>query len=283
MKKKTKTLIIVCAVFLVIGALCGYFAYEYICYGPIKAKEPVSIQTSSVEDTSDIYMIGHRGFSAIAPENTLDSFKEACEYGFYGCEFDIHLTKDGQWAVMHDAKIKKMTGQKGVIEDMTLEELKAIPFTNGANIADYGEVYIPTLEETLALLKEYDVAPIIEIKTATTEKLDEMLALIRKYGFEDKAWIISFEKEPMVKTRELNKDIKMSFLTHEVTQEDIDFCLENNLDGLDFSKKKITPEAVDMVVEAGLLPQVWTVDTIEDFETLYSYGIRYFTGNCLTY
>lgn len=283
MKKKTKVIICVCVLCLLAGIFIGYTAYNTVRYGQIKPKTPVSITTSNVKDTSDICMIGHRGFSAIAPENTLAAFEEACKAGFYGCEFDIHLTSDGHWVVMHDSDIKLMTGVRGEIEEMTLAELEKIPFTNGANIDKFEGTYIPTLEQTLELLSKYDIAPIIEIKTDTTEKLDEMLALIEKYALSEKTWIISFEKAPLLKTRELDTEIKMSFLTHEVTQEAVDFCIENNMNGLDFSKKKAGENEVKMITDAGLVPQVWTVDAIEDFERFYSYGVRYFTGNCLTY
>lgn len=283
MKKKAKIIVIICAVCLLIGAVAGYMTYNYLNFGPIKAKEPLSIKTSSVEDTSDVFMIAHRGFSAIAPENTLEAFQEACDEGFFGCEFDIHLTSDGQWVVMHDANIRKMTGKKGVIEEMTLEELRKIPLTNGANIEKYDSVYIPTLEETLSLLSGYDTAPVIEIKTATTEKMDEILELLEKYDMLEKVWIISFEKEPLLKVRELSGDIKISYLVHEVTEEAIKFCLDNKLSGVDFNKKNAGEEQVKMILDAGLVPQVWTVDLIEDFERFYSYGVRYFTGNCLTY
>lgn len=284
MKKKTKKIIAACcAVILIAAVVCGAMVYN-LFYGPIKTKTPISIKTSSaVKDTSEIYMIGHRGLSAIAPENTLAAFEKAGEEGFFGCEFDIQLTSDGEWVVMHDPELKKMTGKFGKIVEMTAADVTAREITNGANIASYPGLHVPTFDETLKVLSEYDIVPVIEIKTASTEKIAEMLETIGKYGFEEKAWIISFEKAPLEKTRELDKDIKMSFLTHEVTQEAVDFCIENDLNGLDFDKKNATAESVEMIVKAGLVPQVWTVDTIEDFETFYSYGVRYFTGNCLTY
>lgn len=282
MKKNAKIILTVCALCFVIGIIAGYSAYNYIFYGPIKTKEPVSISTV-VSDTSDLTMIGHRGFSAIAPENSLEAFAEAGKAGFKGCEFDIHLTSDGQWAVMHDSNIKKMTGKSGTIEEMTLEEFKAIPFTNGANIEKYENVFIPTLEETLAVIGEYDMAPIIEIKTATDEHMEDVIALLEKYDMLESAWIISFEQAPLIKMRALNEKVKMSYLTHEVNEEAIVFCVENNMTGLDFDKKDAGETEVKMIEDAGLVPQVWTVDTLEDFSRFYDCGVRYFTGNCLTY
>ena len=48
MKKKTKITVIICVVCFLIGVVAGYMTYNYLNFGPIKAKEPVSIKTSSV-------------------------------------------------------------------------------------------------------------------------------------------------------------------------------------------------------------------------------------------
>lgn len=47
-------------------------------------------------------MIAHRGYSAVAPENTLPSYIAAGKSSFWGAECDIHRTKDGAWILMHD-------------------------------------------------------------------------------------------------------------------------------------------------------------------------------------
>ena len=283
MKKKTKIYLAVFAVCAALGAAAGIFAFDKIVNGPIKPIEPVSISTYDVSDFSDVCLIGHRGFSAVAPENTLISFEKACTCGFYGCEFDIHLTSDGEWVIMHDPQIKRMTSRRGVIEKMTLDSLKSIPLTNGANIEKYGEIFMPTLEEALCLLNKYNVIPVIEIKTNTTEKLDDVLSLIEKYGFSESAWIISFNKESLVRIRELDERINISLLTERVSRRALSFCTRNKLNGLDFNKDKAGEKQVKMILDAGLIPQAWTVDRAEDFERFYSFGVRYFTGNCLTY
>ena len=70
----------------------------------------------------------HRGFSAIAPENTLPAFKKAVEAGADGIECDIHLTRDGRFVVCHDGKIDRTSDGSGEISQMTLEELRKHDF-----------------------------------------------------------------------------------------------------------------------------------------------------------
>ena len=65
----------------------------------------------------------HRGLhDTEKPENSMAAFRAALENG-YGIEFDIHLIKDGNLAVMHDRSLLRTTGIEGNITDLTTEEL----------------------------------------------------------------------------------------------------------------------------------------------------------------
>ena len=65
----------------------------------------------------------HRGLhDTEKPENSIAAFRAALENG-YGIEFDIHLIKDGNLAVMHDRSLLRTTGIEGNITDLTTEEL----------------------------------------------------------------------------------------------------------------------------------------------------------------
>ena len=69
-------------------------------------------------------IIGHRGAKGIAPENSLFGFKKAIELGIDGIELDVHLTKDGKLIVIHDMDLKRLTGLKIPINQLTFKELK---------------------------------------------------------------------------------------------------------------------------------------------------------------
>ena len=65
----------------------------------------------------------HRGlYGPDAPENSLEAFRRARDAG-YGIELDVHLLKDGNLAVIHDANLFRVTGQNGFVEDLTTQEL----------------------------------------------------------------------------------------------------------------------------------------------------------------
>ena len=70
------------------------------------------------------YGYAHRGLHGEGvPENSMAAFRKAKEGG-YGVELDVHLMKDGELAVIHDAKLVRTTGAPGVIEDLTADELQ---------------------------------------------------------------------------------------------------------------------------------------------------------------
>jgi glycerophosphoryl diester phosphodiesterase len=109
-------------------------------------------------------IIGHRGASHIAPENTMASFEAALKLGVDGIETDVQETKDGQLVLCHDELLNRTTNGKGLIKDYTLKELKEL--SAGAWFSkEYENERIPLLEELLDILKNRDILINIEIKS----------------------------------------------------------------------------------------------------------------------
>jgi glycerophosphoryl diester phosphodiesterase len=110
-------------------------------------------------------IIGHRGSAGTTPENTLLSFREAFEGGARAIEFDVVLTRDGVPVVFHDATLDRTTTGSGPIHEHTLAELKALDAGSWKLPTFTGEP-IPTLEETLKLVREFDIIIDVELKPA---------------------------------------------------------------------------------------------------------------------
>lgn len=98
----------------------------------------------------------HRGLHGEGkPENSMAAFRSALNHG-YGIELDVHLLKDGNLAVIHDANLKRTTGREGFIEDLETQDLWQY------NLEGTPQV-IPTFREVLELFD--GKAPlIVEIK-----------------------------------------------------------------------------------------------------------------------
>ncbi len=71
-------------------------------------------------------IIGHRGASALAPENTLAAFRRAIADGADGIEFDVRLARDGVAVVIHDATLERTGLLKRRVANLTADELQAI-------------------------------------------------------------------------------------------------------------------------------------------------------------
>ena len=105
------------------------------------------------------YRYAHRGLygGPGVPENSLPAFRLAAERGF-GAELDVHLTRDGRLAVLHDSLLRRTCGADGRAEDFTSGELRRRFRLEGT-----GEP-IPFLEEVLPLFEGRGPL-IVEIKT----------------------------------------------------------------------------------------------------------------------
>jgi len=60
-------------------------------------------------------IVAHRGASARAPENTMEAFRLAHEDGADAIELDVHLTADGQLAVIHDDTLERTTDRNRAV------------------------------------------------------------------------------------------------------------------------------------------------------------------------
>ena len=115
-------------------------------------------------------VIGHRGASAEAPENTLPAFLRAIEQGVDAIELDVHVTADDIPVVMHDPTVMRTTSGEGAIATMSLRKLRELDagarFTpdGGASypFRDQG-IRVPTVEEVLAAIPA-DLPMLIEVK-----------------------------------------------------------------------------------------------------------------------
>ena len=231
------------------------------------------------EDT--LRVTAHRGLSELAPENTLPAYRLAGEYGFWGAECDISQTADGVWVLMHDKTVDRMTDGEGLVSEFTYEEIRALTVDAGNNVEDYPGTKVPTLTEYLDVCREYGLHPVIEIKTSVDpESMPDLAAVLSAREEKENFVLISFGRELIVGIKALLPETPAYLIGGPATEDDVTFCVENGLDGLDFLSS--TPESVVRSAQAaGLKLMAWTVDDVIVAERLVSYGITDITSNCL--
>ncbi|MBR5985460.1 MAG: glycerophosphodiester phosphodiesterase [Clostridia bacterium] len=152
----------------------------------------------------------HRGFSAVAPENTLPAFQMAVDIGADGIECDIHLTRDGRFVVCHDSTIDRTSTGSGEIASKTLKELKRCDFGVKFSKAFKG-TRIPTLEEMLEVVKPLEVIN-IEIKRfehpmGLDAALDLFYGILVSHGVLKQVIVSSFDELALKRLKQLHKDV----------------------------------------------------------------------------
>ena len=87
--------------------------------------------------------VSHRGASALAPENTLLAVRLAVRHGVDFAEVDVHLSRDGQLVVHHDADVTAGNGTRVPITTLSAAQLARVPKGSGQ--------MVPTLDEVFAV------------------------------------------------------------------------------------------------------------------------------------
>ena len=124
-------------------------------------------------------IIGHRGASLEAPENTLASFRLAWSQGSDGIEADFRLSADGRIVCMHDATTGRTADADLCVADSTLCELRRLDAGEWKG-ADWRGAVIPTLDEVLAE-RPHNSWLFIEIKSGR-EIINPLYSVLRASG-----------------------------------------------------------------------------------------------------
>ena len=103
-----------------------------------------------------LHRVAHRGYSAVAPENTLPALAAGVLAGATFIEFDVRTTADGVPVVIHDRTVDRTTDGSGQVEDLTLEEISTLDAGSWFSPA-YAGTPVPQLREVVDLLRPHAV------------------------------------------------------------------------------------------------------------------------------
>ena len=158
-------------------------------------------------------IIGHRGASAYAPENTMPAFKLALEQGADGFELDTMLTADGIPIVIHDRSVDRTTNGTGNVEKITLAEIQALD-AGGWFSRDFAGTNIPLLEEVLDTFKGQEMIN-IELKNSHSPNNtlpDKVVELVEKVNGFDHILFSSFNYSGLQRIKKLHPEAKIGLL-----------------------------------------------------------------------
>lgn len=220
--------------------------------------------------------IAHRGASASEPENSLRAFKEAVDLGADMIEVDVHLSKDGQPVIIHDATLERTTNGRGYVKDRTLLELKKLDAGQGERI--------PTLQEAIDLARG-KCGLYVELKAPATP--GPVVETIRANGFEGEVIICSFHHALLKQVKELAPEILTSVLVGQTSGDFVEIARAVAADYIHFCwegrsptpHKLLTPELVARIHEQALGIITWHEERPEEIREILKYPIEGICSN----
>ena len=211
--------------------------------------------------------IGHRGAKGYEPENTLISFEKAIAMGADGIELDVHLSIDGHLIVIHDETIDRTTNEKGVVNQLTLAEIKSFRIND--------EHAIPTLDEVLNLVNQ---RCFVNIELKNQDTAEKVVQLIEHY-ISDKKWnhsqfvVSSFDWNALQQVRFLNENIRIGVLTETDLDLAISFARFIKAEAFHPDFQLLTKEYTTKIQEKGILVFPWTVNETDDIQKMKSFKV----------
>jgi len=249
-------------------------------------------------------IIGHRGASEDAPENTLESLQLAWEQGAYAAECDIIRTRDGKLVLMHDDSTRRtaLGGFDLCVEATDWDELKGLDVGSWKGPKWMG-VKIPLLEEVLRAIPEGKHL-YVEIKSGEANRgadarvLNDLENLLVKEAIvPEKITFISFDHDFLNRLKKRLPGYNVYYLTTYLKfpgkwpavrtarglEKYIQEALANGIDGLDLeSSAAISIEWVKKIHAQGLKVAIWSYsqdDTLENALRYQEMGVDFFTTN----
>ena len=166
------------------------------------------------------YLIMHRGYNKVAPENTLAAFRLAAEMGYKAVECDIQFTKDGVPVVIHDSSVTRTSNvaivetelfgaKKRKLSELTFDEVRQLDFGSWKAETYAGEK-IPSFQEFLELCKQYGLHPYIELKS--NGDLPLLYSMTVSTGMQNQVTWISFDINLLNRMKHISSTAELGWL-----------------------------------------------------------------------
>lgn len=199
-------------------------------------------------------VIGHRGAKALAAENTLEGFRAAARCRADWVEVDVRLSCDGGLVLMHDETVDRTTNGKGLVEELSLEEIKAL---------DVDGQRVPTLAEAFAAARELRLGLVVEMKE---EGLEELVAETLKGS---NSMVTSFYHSSLREIKKLS-DLRTGIIISSLPVKPVQLALWAEADAI--FPKRVNPRLFQEARRQDLEVFPWTVNSKEDASWLLRLG-----------
>lgn len=204
--------------------------------------------------------IGHRGAKGYVAENTYESISKAIELGVDGIEIDVFKCASGELVLFHDKDLKELTGESGLIENLTIKELE--------QFLVLGKYKIPTLKDVLTRI-EKPLFVNIELKGLNTAQATSKIIadISRSTSWSLEHFIVSsFNWDELEQFRSIDKNTPVGVLVSKSMSinEAIEFGKRINAQAIHPNFKLLNDKAVKKIKNNGFKIYTWTVNNEDD-------------------
>lgn len=238
------------------------------------------------------FIIGHRGDSAHAPENTLAAFELALAGGADGVEFDVRLARDGVPVCIHDATLERTGLRAAAVAELTSAELSAVDvgswfnrrFPSLARDA-YARERVPSLARALELLAARSQVVYVEMKCEAAAEHDALaeavVRAVRASGLGARAVVKCFAHDAIREVKRLAPEIRTAALFDRTltrpfrpTRRIIARAVACGADEISLHRSLVRRRTIEGARRLGLGTVVWTVDDPAWLSRARALGLR---------
>lgn len=221
---------------------------------------------SAIDYDKFVKGIAHRGYSTVAPENTLPAYKLAKQNGFNYVECDIVYTSDDVPVLSHDTTIDRCSNGSGTISNMTFEQLQQYDFGSWKSPV-YAGTKIPSAEQFIALCKNLGLHPYFDLRNNTQARFQILVDLVKAYGMEGHVTYVSgVSNLNIIKTIDPNARIGIiynSTITSDTITTAQSLRTGTNEVFIDCDRSYVNDAACELCMNAGIPLEIWTVNAAQ--------------------
>lgn len=224
-------------------------------------------------------IVGHRGASATAPENTMVAFRAAVHAGARAVELDVRLTADGEVVVLHDATLLRTTGVNRPVRDLRWNDIRLLDAGGWFGPRFAGE-RIPLLAEVVEGLPR-SIGINVEVKHAgrrgeAKELIERCAEIIGNAGAQQRVLISSFQIPYLRLARKLLPETPRGLLFHTLLHAGHHpLTLMRRLDAefLILYHRTVRKRLVQEASEAGFQTAEYAIDTVPMLSRSVRFGL----------
>ncbi|GGP13776.1 glycerophosphodiester phosphodiesterase [Oceanobacillus neutriphilus] len=220
-------------------------------------------------------IIAHRGASRYAPENSFPAFKLAYEMKADGIETDVQLTKDNIPVLFHDESLKRIFGEKGWVNQYTLEQLKQLDMGKSFHPKFTG-TRILSLEEFLAWIKNTPLMLHLELKNNKIEykNLEEITyQLIEQYQMSDRTYFSTFSDASITRLANFKEISNIGWLTKRIRRDLLAYALSIGATAIHIKHTLMRQRLVNEALKSEIPVRVYTVNSSHLLNRCFAYKV----------